>query len=75
MGNGLEVRIAGSHQHMCSNEGEKMQEQIRNLIYYFMQYRRVDDTRQFSKLTHNNDLCPMIKCVHGDSRHNLIASI
>lgn len=38
-----------------------MQEQIRNLIYFFMQYRRVDDTSQFSKLTHNNDLCPMIK--------------
>lgn len=38
-----------------------MQEQIRNLIYYFMQYRRADDTSQFSKLTHNNDLCPMIK--------------
>lgn len=42
-------------------EGEKMQEQISDLMYYFMQYRRVSDTSQFSKLMHNSDLCPMIK--------------
>lgn len=39
-----------------------MQDQISNLIYYFMQFRKIDNTSQFSKLTHNNDLCPMIKC-------------
>jgi hypothetical protein len=38
-----------------------MNEYITKLIFYFMQFRRESDTKIFSTLKHNNDLCPKIK--------------
>lgn len=38
-----------------------MNEYIKKIIYYLLQYRRIDDTRSFKRLMHNKDLCPIVQ--------------
>lgn len=39
----------------------RMIEYIERIVYYLLQYRQIDDTSSFSKLMHNNELCPSVQ--------------
>ncbi|QSX04679.1 hypothetical protein JYG23_08145 [Sedimentibacter sp. zth1] len=50
---------------------------MKKLIYYFMQFKREDETTEFYSLKHNTDLCPRIKVKIDDivSKYNKYRTI